>query len=93
MTLGQIALWGLAVGFVMSMVVITGFAYTTLLERKVLARMQSSVMGRTVLDICRCPERQERTETIVWLYAARSRRRQTLLQRRFGSRNGRSLGL
>lgn len=43
MTLGQIALWGLAVGFVMSMVVITGFAYTTLLERKVLARMQARV--------------------------------------------------
>ncbi|MFO7681968.1 MAG: NADH-quinone oxidoreductase subunit NuoH [Chloroflexota bacterium] len=43
MTLGQIALWGLVVGFVMSMVVITGFAYTTLLERKVLARMQARV--------------------------------------------------
>ena len=41
MTLSQIALWGLAVGFIMSMVVITGFAYTTLLERKVLARMQA----------------------------------------------------
>ena len=41
MTLGQIALWGLAVGFIMSMVVITGFAYTTLLERKVLGRMQA----------------------------------------------------
>jgi NADH-quinone oxidoreductase subunit H len=43
MTAGQVALWGLAVGFVMSMVVITGFAYTTLLERKVLARMQARV--------------------------------------------------
>jgi NADH-quinone oxidoreductase subunit H len=43
MTVGQVALWGLAVGFVMSMVVITGFAYTTLLERKVLARMQARV--------------------------------------------------
>ncbi len=43
MTFGQIALWGLVVGFAMSMVVITGFAYTTLLERKVLARMQARV--------------------------------------------------
>lgn len=43
MTAGQVALWGLVVGFVMSMVVITGFAYTTLLERKVLARMQARV--------------------------------------------------
>lgn len=43
MTIGQIALWGLVVGFIMSMVVITGFAYTTLLERKVLARMQARV--------------------------------------------------
>ena len=43
MTFGQIALWGLVVGFVMSMVIITGFAYTTLLERKVLARMQARV--------------------------------------------------
>ena len=43
MTLGQIALWGLAVGFIMTMVLVTGFAYTTLLERKVLARMQARV--------------------------------------------------
>ncbi len=43
MTLGQIALWGLAVGFIMTMVMVTGFAYTTLLERKVLARMQARV--------------------------------------------------
>jgi NADH-quinone oxidoreductase subunit H len=43
MTLSQIALWGLAVGFIMSLVVITGFAYTTLLERKVLARMQARI--------------------------------------------------
>jgi NADH-quinone oxidoreductase subunit H len=43
MTLGQVALWGLVVGFIMSFVVITGFAYTTLLERKVLARMQHRV--------------------------------------------------
>ena len=41
MTLGQIALWGLVVGFVMTLVLVTGFAYTTLLERKVLARMQA----------------------------------------------------
>lgn len=43
MTAGQVALWGLVVGLVMSLVVITGFAYTTLLERKVLARMQARV--------------------------------------------------
>jgi NADH-quinone oxidoreductase subunit H len=40
---GQIALWGLIVGFIMTFVVITGFAYTTLLERIVLARLQSRV--------------------------------------------------
>ncbi|PID87258.1 MAG: NADH-quinone oxidoreductase subunit NuoH [Chloroflexi bacterium] len=43
MTLGQIALWGLIVGLVMSLVVITGFAYATLLERKVLGRMQARI--------------------------------------------------
>lgn len=40
MTPGQIALRALIVGFIMSFVVITGFAYTTLLERKLLARLQ-----------------------------------------------------
>ena len=43
MTAGQVALWGLVVGFIMSMVVITGFAYTTLLERKLLARLQHRI--------------------------------------------------
>lgn len=43
MTAGQIALRALIVGFIMSMVVITGFAYTTLLERKLLARLQARV--------------------------------------------------
>lgn len=43
MTPGQIALRALIVGFIMSLVVITGFAYTTLLERKVLARLQVRV--------------------------------------------------
>jgi NADH-quinone oxidoreductase subunit H len=43
MTLGQIALRALAAGFIMSLVVITGFAYTTLLERKLLARLQHRV--------------------------------------------------
>jgi NADH-quinone oxidoreductase subunit H len=43
MTAGQVALWGLVVGFILSMVVITGFAYTTLFERKVLARLQARV--------------------------------------------------
>ena len=43
MTLGQIALRALIVGFIMSLAVITGFAYTTLLERKLLARLQGRV--------------------------------------------------
>lgn len=43
MTPGLIALRALIVGFVISLVVITGFAYTTLLERKVLARLQHRV--------------------------------------------------
>ncbi len=43
MTNGQIALWGLIVGFIITLVVITGFAYTTLLERIMLARLQSRV--------------------------------------------------
>ncbi|MGH2537088.1 MAG: NADH-quinone oxidoreductase subunit H, partial [Candidatus Promineifilaceae bacterium] len=40
MTAGQIALRALIVGGIMTFVVITGFAYTTLLERKLLARLQ-----------------------------------------------------
>jgi NADH-quinone oxidoreductase subunit H len=40
MTPGQIALRALIVGFIVSLAVITGFAYTTLLERKLLARLQ-----------------------------------------------------
>jgi NADH-quinone oxidoreductase subunit H len=40
MTPGQIALRALIVGFIMSFAVITGFAYTTLFERKLLARLQ-----------------------------------------------------
>ena len=43
MTEGTIALRALAVGFIMSFVVITGFAYTTLLERRLLARLQARV--------------------------------------------------
>jgi NADH-quinone oxidoreductase subunit H len=43
MTPGQIALRALIVGLIMSLVVITGFAYTTLLERKLLARLQHRV--------------------------------------------------
>lgn len=43
MSLGIIALRALIVGFIMSFVVITGFAYTTLLERKLLARLQARV--------------------------------------------------
>lgn len=40
---GQIALRALIVGFIMSFVVITGFAYTTMLERKLLAYLQGRV--------------------------------------------------
>ncbi|MBK8905574.1 MAG: NADH-quinone oxidoreductase subunit NuoH [Anaerolineaceae bacterium] len=43
MTPGQIALRALIVGFIVSFAVITGFAYTTLLERKVLARLQHRI--------------------------------------------------
>ena len=43
MTLGAIALRALIVGFIVSFAVITGFAYTTLLERKFLARLQHRV--------------------------------------------------
>lgn len=43
MTPGQIALRALIVGFIVSLLVIGGFAYTTLLERKVLARLQHRV--------------------------------------------------
>jgi NADH-quinone oxidoreductase subunit H len=43
MTPGQIALRALIVGFIVSLAVITGFAYTTLLERKLLARLQSRI--------------------------------------------------
>jgi NADH-quinone oxidoreductase subunit H len=43
MTEGQIALRALIVGLIMSLVVITGFAYTTLLERRVLARLQARI--------------------------------------------------
>ena len=41
MTPGQIALRALIVGLIISLAVITGFAYTTLLERKLLARLQA----------------------------------------------------
>ncbi|MCL4804264.1 MAG: NADH-quinone oxidoreductase subunit NuoH [Anaerolineae bacterium] len=43
MTPGEIAIRALILGFIISLAVITGFAYTTLLERKVLARMQARV--------------------------------------------------
>lgn len=43
MTPGQIALRALIVGFIISFAVITGFAYTTLLERKLLARLQGRI--------------------------------------------------
>ncbi len=39
----QVALWAVIVGFIMTFVVITGFAYTTLLERKLLARLQARI--------------------------------------------------
>jgi NADH-quinone oxidoreductase subunit H len=43
MTPGEIALRALIVGFIVTMAVVTGFAYTTLLERKLLARLQHRV--------------------------------------------------
>lgn len=43
LTAGQIALRALIVGFIITFAVITGFAYTTLLERKLLARLQARV--------------------------------------------------
>jgi NADH-quinone oxidoreductase subunit H len=43
MTLGQVALRALIVGLIISLAVISGFAYTTLLERKVLAKLQHRV--------------------------------------------------
>lgn len=43
MTPGQIALRALIVGFIISFAVITGFAYTTLFERRLLARLQARV--------------------------------------------------
>jgi NADH-quinone oxidoreductase subunit H len=43
MTPGEIALRALIVGFAVTMAVVTGFAYTTLLERKLLARLQHRV--------------------------------------------------
>jgi NADH-quinone oxidoreductase subunit H len=42
-TLSQLAIYSLIVGFIITFVVITGFAYTTLLERKLLARLQHRV--------------------------------------------------
>ncbi len=43
MTTSQVALWGLIVGFIITMIVVTGFAYTTLFERKLLARLQARI--------------------------------------------------
>lgn len=64
MTAGQVALWGLVVGLVMSLVVITGFAYTTLLERKVLARMQARV-GPNRAGYIPLPERGGREKKLL----------------------------
>ncbi len=43
MTAGQVALVSLIVGIVITLVAATGFAYTTLYERKLLARMQHRI--------------------------------------------------
>lgn len=43
MSAGEIALVSLIVGFIVTLVAITGFAYTTLYERKLLARLQHRV--------------------------------------------------
>ncbi len=42
-TAGQVALWALIVGVIMTLVMVTGFAYTTLLERKLLSRLQHRI--------------------------------------------------
>ena len=39
----EIALQALIVGFIVTLAVVTGFAYTTLLERKLLAKFQHRV--------------------------------------------------
>jgi len=41
MTAGEIALRALIVGFIVTLVALSGFAYTTLYERKLLARFHS----------------------------------------------------
>jgi NADH-quinone oxidoreductase subunit H len=43
LTPGEVALRSLIVGFIITMAVVTGFAYTTLLERKLLARLQGRI--------------------------------------------------
>lgn len=43
MTAGEVAIRALIVGFIITFLVISGFAYTTLLERKLLARFQVRV--------------------------------------------------
>ena len=43
LTNGQIALRAVIVGLIVTFAVITGFAYTTLLERKLLARLQARI--------------------------------------------------
>ena len=43
MTAGEIALTALIVGFIVTLLALTGFAYTTLYERKLLARFQHRV--------------------------------------------------
>lgn len=42
-SLGHLAIYSLILGFIVAFVVITGFAYTTVLERILLARLQSRV--------------------------------------------------
>lgn len=42
-SLGQLATYSLIIGFIITFVVISGFAYTTLLERKLLARLQHRI--------------------------------------------------
>ena len=75
MTLGQIALRAVIVGFIMSLVVITGFAYTTLLERKLLARLQARVGPNRAGYIPIPRTRWKRTETAGRHFAAGGRRR------------------
>jgi hypothetical protein len=88
MTPGQIALRALIVGFIVSFAVITGFAYTTLLERKVLARLQHRI-GPNRAGYIPLPWRRRREALPERLHAARGRCGEAVLQGRHDTGQGR----